>query len=208
MLPNAEQNDQGNPPCRPRPHEQRDAVDEGAHRDEKRHVAVGEDEHRTGIGGDRGCAHHHPQQGRYVLRLDVKEKDAVCEQCYEDAVESEPDAPEHVDQDEDTLFMAAKLRRDGGPENNQRFRADDGDQPPSMHDIGVPRRVEKGENAERQIDEQQPKPERERPHPHGGAVPSAKMQANPQYVRRRHDGEERKHEPWIGKVGPHARAEP
>jgi hypothetical protein len=62
------------------------------------HAAFGENERRSSIGSNCGGAHDHPQQRRNVIRLYIEKEDAVGEKGDEDAVESEPYAPQHVDE--------------------------------------------------------------------------------------------------------------
>src|SRR5215471_6624379 len=110
-----------------------------------------EDELRPGIRCDRGRAHYDPQYGSEVFRRHLEEENAIGKERDENAVESKADPPEHVYQYEHGRREIAECGGDRGPENHQRFRGDDGDQPATLDDVGAMSRIEKREHAEAEI---------------------------------------------------------
>ena len=79
-----------------------------------------------------GGAHDHPQQGRQIVRANSKEEDTIDQQSGKTRVESDTDAPQHVDEHENSSTEISCLRGDECPKDHQGFSADNREQPPAM----------------------------------------------------------------------------
>jgi len=76
-----------------------------------------------------------------------------------------------------------------------------------MHDVGTVRGIEESEHAEAEIDEADPKQEREPPHCQGERSEAAQIEADAKDIGGRYDGEKGKDQTGIDKVGPQCLAE-
>ena len=96
-----------------------------------------------------GGAHDHPQQGRQIVRANSKEEDTIDQQSGKTRVESDTDAPQHVDEHENSSTEISCLGGDECPKDHQGFSADNREQPPAIGNVCPMRAITKSANSHR-----------------------------------------------------------
>src|SRR2546421_9549267 len=103
MFPNAEHDEERNPPCPPCPNGKAGAVNERSHGVKKLRSRPVLDQQTPGICADRGRAHDHPKNWGQILRPDTHVRDSIDEVSDENSIKNQSYSPQRMKEDEDRV---------------------------------------------------------------------------------------------------------
>src|SRR2546430_2853313 len=100
MFPNAEHEEERDPPCPPCPKGKAGAVNERSHGMEEIRLRPVLDQQRPGICTDRGRPHDYPKHRGQILRADTHVRDPIGEVSGEYPIENKSYSPERMKENE------------------------------------------------------------------------------------------------------------
>ena len=110
MFPNAEHDEERNPPCRPCPKGKAGTFNERSHGVKEIRSRPVLDQRRPGICADRGRPHDHPKKRGQILGLDTHVRDSIGKVRDEYPVEDQSYSPERMNENDYGVAMFADCR--------------------------------------------------------------------------------------------------
>ena len=124
----------------------------------------------------------------------------MAEQGHEDRVQAQAQAPQHVHFDLHVAAGFAQFRHQQRAQHHQRLGADDRDEPAAVDDVDVALVGQEGEHGERQVEQQAPGQEGERPQCLRQQWQPGLHRQHAEQVAGRDQGEEAEHQRRIQQV--------